>query len=144
MKVEPKSVPVTEPEEETYEQLAAKLNARKEKKLADLFDNRMASQAITDEVDKEILKVVGDPQERDRQMLLIAARKAGPKGIVLGDLRSVIPDPNDLSNARKALREPKDENGKPLPPLIREERVKLEIIVYAVDATASIPAEVTE
>ena len=70
----------------------------------------------------EILKAVGTQEKAHERIVLLAAKGAGTDGMPLSELRRFIPDPNHLNKARETLLGAKDKNGKPMLPVLIEER----------------------
>lgn len=108
---------------DTYEELFAKLEARKGERIDVLFTTRVEQNESVKATEAELFKIINDPEKQDEHLLMLAVNHAGDNGLPLSEARLFIREPNDLNKVRKSLLERKDENGNEAP-LIREKQGK--------------------
>ena len=107
---------------EEFSEIEKKFHAMKKDQQVRLFEQALPHHEALRKIEREFSKLSDDPVTAKREMLLLAIKAAGKKGLLLANARPFVPDPVDLTDARDFLKRTEDEDENKIEPVIKEVR----------------------
>lgn len=107
---------------EEFSEIEKKFHAMKKDQQVRLFEQALPHHEALRKIEREFTKLSDDPVTAKREMLLLAIKAAGKKGLLLANARPFVPDPVELTDARDFLKRTEDEDENKIEPVIKEVR----------------------